>query len=257
MNAKLFYFSGTGNSLAATREIAEKIGTNNICNIVDSNETEVNEDVIGFIFPVYFQDIPEIVKDFINKIEFKNNPYIFAVATCNGGPGFTLFNLDKILKSKGQKLLSGFTLTMPGNSVIILDLTSNLELQGERLRYSEIKLQKISEMIIKQLDAGIEGKSKIKDRLEGFITQFAATKIYRAHKRFETNDKCIKCGMCQRICPETNINVDKKVNWGNKCDLCLACFHWCPQQGIELGNSTKNRMRYHHPDIKLNDMLLR
>lgn len=257
MNAKLFYFSGTGNSLAATREIGEKIGTNNICNIVDSNETEVNEDVIGFIFPVYFQDIPEIVKDFINKIEFKNNPYIFAVATCNGGPGFTLFNLDKMLKSKGQKLSSGFTLTMPGNSVIILDLTSNLELRGERLRNSEIKLQKISEMIIKQLDAGIEGENKTKDRLEGFITRFAATKIYRAHKKFEINNKCIKCGMCQRICPENNINIDKTVKWDNNCDLCLACFHWCPQKGIELGNSTKNRIRYHHPDINLTDMLLR
>lgn len=257
MNTKLFYFSGTGNSLAATREIAEKIGTNNICNIADSNEKEVSEDIVGFIFPVYFQDIPEIVKDFINKIEFKNNPYIFAVATCNGGPGFTLFNLDKILKSKGQKLSSGFTLTMPGNSVIILDLTSNLELQGERLRNSKIKLQKISEMIKKQLDTGIEGKNKTKDRLEGFITHFAATKIYRAHKKLLTNDKCIKCGMCQRICPENNINVDKKVDWGNNCDLCLACFHWCPQKGIELGNSTKDRIRYHHPDIKLTDMLLR
>lgn len=52
MNAKLFYFSGTGNSLAATREIAEKIGTNNICNIADSNEKEVSEDIVGFIFPV-------------------------------------------------------------------------------------------------------------------------------------------------------------------------------------------------------------
>lgn len=257
MNAKLFYFSGTGNSLAVTREIAEKIGTNNICNMANSNETEVNKAVVGFIFPVYFQDMPDIVKDFINKIKFKNNPYIFGIATCNGGPGFTLFNLDKILKFKGQKLSSGFTLTMPGNSVIILDLTSNLELQWERLLHSEIKLQKISEMIITQLYAGIEGENRIKDRLEGFITQFAATKIYGAHKKFETNDKCIKCGMCQRICPENNINVAKKVIWGNKCDLCLACFHWCPQKGIELGNSTKNRIRYHHPDIKLTDMLLR
>lgn len=257
MNVKLFYFSGTGNSLAATREIAVKIGTSSIYNMANSNATEVNEDVIGFIFPVYFQDMPEIVKDFINKINFKNSPYIFGIATCNGGPGFTLFNLDKILKSKGQKLSSGFTLIMPGNSVIILDLTSNLELQGERLRNSEIKLQKISEMIIKQLDAGIEGENKIKDRLEGFITRFVATKIYRAHKKFITNEKCIKCSMCQRICPENNINVDKKVYWGNNCDLCLACFHWCPQNGIELGNSTKNRIRYHHPDINLNDMILR
>jgi Pyruvate/2-oxoacid:ferredoxin oxidoreductase delta subunit len=257
MNTKLFYFSGTGNSLAVTREIAKKIEANSICNMADSIETEVSEDVVGFIFPVYFQDMPESVKNFINKIEFKNNPYIFGIATCNGGPGFTLFNLDKILKSKSQKLSSGFTLTMPGNSVIIFDLTSNLELQGERFRNSGIKLQKISEIIKKRLNEGIEGENKTKDRLEGFITRFVATKIYRAHKRFITNEKCIKCGMCQRICPQNNINVNKNVSWGNNCDLCLACFHWCPQNGIELGNSTKNRIRYHHPNININDMVLR
>ena len=259
MNAKLFYFSGTGNSFAVARKIAEKIGTRDVNNIANFTERkiEVNEDVIGFIFPVYFQDMPEVVKEFVNKIEFKNKSYIFAVATCNGGPGFTLFNLDKILKSKGQKLSSGFTLTMPGNSVIMLDLTSSSEIQKERLTSSIVKMEDISKIIKNQLEVGIEGKDKIKDRLEGSILGFAATKVYRAHKRFTSSEKCTLCGTCQRICPENNIKVDERVIWGNNCDLCLACFHWCPQKGIEIGNSTKDSIRYHHPDIKLKDIFLR
>jgi ferredoxin len=218
---------------------------------------EVYDEVVGFVFPVYFQDIPRIVKKFINKIEFKNNPYIFAIATCNGGPGFTLFNLDKILKSKEQKLSSGFILTMPGNSVILVDLTNNPQIQKEKLEKSKIKIEKISKIIKKQAEEESEGKNTIKDKLVGFTTQFIATKIYRTHKKFLVNEKCNKCGTCQKICPENNIKVDQNVIWGSNCDLCLACFHWCPQKGIEIGNSTENRIRYHHPDIVINDMVLR
>ncbi|WP_424354200.1 EFR1 family ferrodoxin [Methanobacterium sp. MBAC-LM] len=276
MNTKLFYFSGTGNSLAAARKIADQIGARNIDNIANfmGQKIEINEDIVGFVFPVYFQDMPEVVKEFVNKIEFKNNPYIFAIATCNGGPGFTLFNMDKILKYKGQKLSSGFTLTMPGNSVIMLDLTSSPEIQKERLRDSSIKIYNISKIVKNQLEVGIEGKYKIKtleiydfgapkilqflsDRLKGSIISFAVTKVYRAHKRFISSEKCTLCRTCQRICPENNIKVAEIVTWGSNCDLCLACFHWCPQKGIEIGNSTKNRIRYHHPDISLKDMTLR
>lgn len=259
MRAKLFYFSGTGNSLAVARKIAQQIDTNDINNIANfrGQEIEVNTEVVGFIFPVYFQDMPEVVKKFVNKLKFKNNPYIFAVATCNGGPGFTLFNLDKILKSKGQMLSSGFALTMPGNSVIILDLTSNQKIQKERLVNSEIKMDKMSKIIRKRLETGIEGEDKIKDRLEGSIIGFVATKVYRAHRKFVASEKCTLCGTCQRICPESNIKGDRKVIWGNSCDLCLACFHWCPQKAIEIGNSTKSRIRYHHPGIIVKDMMLR
>jgi len=258
MNAKLFYFSGTGNSIAAAREIAQQIDTKDINNIANcrGHEIEVDNEVVGFIFPVYFQDVPEVVKKFVNKLKFKNNPYIFAVATCNGGPGFTLFNLDKILKSKGELLSSGFTLTMPGNSVIILDLTSSPELQRKRLANSSVKMGNISDIIKDQLETGIEGENRVKTRLGGFLTSFVATKVYQAHRKFVASEKCTLCGTCQRICPESNIKMNEKVIWGN-CDLCLACFHWCPQKGIEIGNSTKSRIRYHHPDINLKDMILR
>lgn len=160
MDAKLFYFSGTGNSLAVARKIAEQIGTNNISNMVDfvEDKIDVYEEVVGFVFPVYFNDIPRIVKKFINKIEFKNKPYIFGIATYNQGPGFTLFNLEKILKSKEQKLSSGFLLTMPGNSVILVDLTNNLEIQKEKLINSKIKIEKISNIINKQ-------KLKLKEKI--------------------------------------------------------------------------------------------
>lgn len=258
LKAKIFYFSGTGNSLAVARQIAKGIGTNNVINIVDVVEHELKlcEEVVGFVFPVYFQDIPGIVKEFISKIEFKNNSYVFGIATCNDVPGVTLYNLDKILRSKGQKLSAGFELTMPGNSIIIIDFTSSLELQKERLDDSKIEIEKITKIIKNQYKSEVEGKMNIKNLLEGWTTKFFATKIYKAHKKFTVNGKCNRCGTCQKICPKTNIKMGEQISWGNNCVLCLACFHWCPQNGIEMGN-TENKIRYHHPDIKVRDMVLR
>lgn len=294
MNSKIFYFSGTGNSLALAREIADQIGAKNIINMAKFSETgftanksinakssnskpsnakisndefsgrkddleelNINEEVIGFVFPVYFQNIPEIVKEFIKKLNFKNNPYIFGIATCNGGPGFTLFRLDEILRSHKQKLSSGFAVTMPGNSVIILDLTSDPQVQKERLAISKTKVKEISKIIHEKSEAGIDGEDNIKYRLEGFFTRFISTKIYRAQKRFIATEKCTKCGTCQRICPHNNIKIGQNITWGNNCSLCLACYHWCPQNCVEIGNSTKNRIRYQHPLIKPKDMFLR
>lgn len=106
MSAKIYYFSGTGNSLAVARELKKHLSDEtSICSItefINEESVQADTDVLGFVFPVYFMDIPDVFKTFIEKLAFKNDTYIFAVATCNGAPGETLFNLNKCLVKKGQ-----------------------------------------------------------------------------------------------------------------------------------------------------------
>jgi MinD superfamily P-loop ATPase len=45
--------------------------------------------------------------------------------------------------------------------------------------------------------------------------------------------------------------------WHHNCEQCLACFHWCPKEAIQYGEKTAERARYHHPDIKLTDIIAR
>ena len=73
MAIKIFYFTGTGNSLAFAREIAKKI-EGQLISIVSQMEKEtinVSTDVIGTVFPVYYAP-PEPI--FIFDVPFNPRP---------------------------------------------------------------------------------------------------------------------------------------------------------------------------------------
>lgn len=79
MEAEVYYFSGTGNSLAVAREIAEEINgqLNSIASLINEEQIIVDADILGIVFPVYHQGLPLIVRRFINKIENIEQQYIF------------------------------------------------------------------------------------------------------------------------------------------------------------------------------------
>ncbi len=261
MSTNIYYFSGTGNSLSIARQLGNQI--NDKVNIIDlacfteKKQIEINADAIGFVFPVYFQTIPDIVRNFIRKIRIKTKPYTFAIATCNAGPGHCLFTLSKTLNKIGLSLSSGFVIDMPGNSLIVRDFTNPIEIQKQRLFKSKEKLLEISNYINKRSLLKFDGNNEFKYYLQGFITGAFAKYIYKTPRKFRVTNKCIHCSACVRICPQKNIKLssDKKPYWGRNCTQCLACFHWCPEKAIEIGTSTVNKQRYAHPEISINDMI--
>lgn len=259
MCTDIFYFSGTGNSLFVAKQLGELLSDQvrilPVKNYVSDNKVKINECVI-LVCPVYFQTIPHIVKSFINKLEFgASSALIYGVATCNGGPGHSLFTMNRMLKKKGQSLRSGFCINMPGNSLIVRDFTNPPEVRAKRLAESYHQLMEISEVINNKRLRRIEGSDRIKYHLQGIITGAVAKYIYKTPARFKTTKACTKCMNCMRVCPCNNIKLGQQgVEWGNNCEYCLACFHWCPSSAIEIGNNTAGKLRYHHPDISLTDM---
>ena len=88
MKSIIYYFSGTGNSLDVARKIgaagnpqAELIS---VAQRYNDAVIKTDAEVIGFVFPIYMGDAPWVVKEFVKKLQFSANPYIYAVATCNG-----------------------------------------------------------------------------------------------------------------------------------------------------------------------------
>ena len=106
MISKIYYFSGTGNCLAIARKMSEKLAEKSeiipIASI--SGKLTIKADRVGFIFPVYYHKIPDIVKQFILNIEFASSPYIYAIATHNGEIGQSLFDIKALLNKKSQSL---------------------------------------------------------------------------------------------------------------------------------------------------------
>jgi ferredoxin len=46
-----------------------------------------------------------------------------------------------------------------------------------------------------------------------------------------------------------------KPAWHHRCEQSFACIQSCPEEAIQYGKGTRNKKRYHHPEISLKDML--
>ena len=146
----LFLFSGTGNSLNTAIRIQENIENCEILSIPKVfEEKKFNYEAakIGFIFPVYFPDAPNIVKEFLKNIKITGNPYVFAIATSGGEPGKTFRTINKLLDKQNRKLHSEFSLVVPGNSIILSDKTSTPEEIDRLIKDAEVRIDEIIEKI--------------------------------------------------------------------------------------------------------------
>lgn len=259
MSIDIFYFSGTGNSLFVARQLSELLSDKTRVLPVDSfkehKKVSINTDSVIIVCPVYFQTLPHIVKSFLNKLEFETTAHIYGVVTCNAGPGHSIFTMDRLLKKKGVSLRAGFTIDMPGNSLIIRDFTNPYDIRIKRLEDSYQKIKDISEYINNNQFGKLEGNDSFKYHLQGFFTGIIARYIYKTPSKFRTSKACTQCRNCIRICPCRNIRMGKRgIEWGSSCEHCLACFHWCPSMAVEIGSTTAGKLRYHHPDILIQDM---
>ena len=60
MKRRIYYFSGTGNSMRAARVVANKLGDTEIVSMrLDPKDVPATDcDVIGFVYPVYHWTMP-------------------------------------------------------------------------------------------------------------------------------------------------------------------------------------------------------
>ena len=243
--ATIFCFTSTGNSLYTAERIAEKIGGKVLS--MGENPMECEDDVIGFVFPVYFWGLPRRVERFIAKLRIVNKgAYVFAVATC-GGPIFgVLGRLKKRLKTRDILLRYGASLISVTNY-----------LPEYKANDSEALRQKIDERILKITDA-------IKSRKSNRFMPFTLPNklIYNTYPN-ESSDQyftiapaCTGCATCQRVCPAENIAMENsKPAFQHRCEHCLACLHNCPAHAIDWKQKTQGKERYRNAEVALEDLI--
>ncbi|MCL2156352.1 MAG: EFR1 family ferrodoxin, partial [Leptospirales bacterium] len=147
----------------------------------------------------------------------------------------------------------GIAIEMPGNAMV-----TEPDIELERLSALEHKAVKIADLVGAQKKGIIDGDNSLKEQIRNRIVGFFAWNYIFAPRRYKISDNCTGCGTCEKVCPVNNIHlVNHKPVWEKKCATCLACFHWCPNEAIYDDIYIKKRRKYHHPDIKINDMFLR
>ena len=120
MKTKVFYFTGTGNSLYVAKQIVKNIDNSELISISKIIDTKINFicDKIIIVFPVYLWGLPNIISEFINKIKVSPSILIYAVATNKGLADDPHKYIVRILQKNNTKLSGGFLVWMPENFIL-------------------------------------------------------------------------------------------------------------------------------------------
>ncbi|MCG8569346.1 MAG: EFR1 family ferrodoxin [Spirochaetes bacterium] len=258
-STKIYYFSGTGNSLAIAKNLQSKLKNVELISIPqlmkNPGDIIIEGDVIGFVFPVYFFRVPVVVEELIERTVFGKTTYIFAIT--NGGGAFcrTLKIFNTQLKGKKTSLNAGFTIGMPGNHPKVYDMIKKTS--AEYFAEKNKRIDEISEIILSKKNHHIETNFGL---LGFLLSHVLFKKTYNDSKKhlldsaIRIKESCKQCGTCKKLCPANNIELTSSgPKWHGKCLNCARCFHLCPNEVIELGEDTMPR--YINPEVELRELV--
>lgn len=234
------YFSGTGNTRYCIKRFLEKLGADGRAFPIEdaaAAQAITKDNEIVFAYPVYYSNIPKIIRDFIeeNKTLWQGKR-IFIIATMGLFSGDGAGVSARLFKKYGAEISGGLHLKMPDcigdvgllkkspddNREIIKQAAQKTDNAAERYRNGKPPREGLS---VFHLIAGLFGQrlwfgGKVKD--------------YANLPKID-GEKCIGCGACERLCPMGNIKFeDGRALSGNRCTMCYRCFSECPKQAITL-----------------------
>ncbi len=247
MKTILFYFSATGNTLTTARIISSCLGNCELRSVSELRKARkiiVDAPSVGFVFPVYYGDMPYPVREAVSKMVFQKDAYIFIFTTCRGYAGVAAQRMDQLLRTRGQKLSCAAGIKMPGNSFLNEPATDQtyLDAQDENILAAIQPIQ----------------RREVQEFSSSEIFPLVPVDYPNNVRGLLADDSCIGCGICSQVCPMDNISIaNGKAVIGDDCAVCLACFHWCPKEAIYMSRQEDiaRRRKYHHPDVSLSDFI--
>ncbi|HWR25619.1 MAG TPA: EFR1 family ferrodoxin [Methanosarcina sp.] len=265
---EIYYFSGTGNSLHAAKELQKRIPEASLIPIVkllNKDQIETNAETVGFVFPIHFANAPAPVIEFLKKLDLKSAQYIFAVATRAGSQHRAFIELEKILRRKGKSLDAFFTLNMADNDPKFEDWHPASPEELKKIE-SEIrrKLDSIQKIILcKEISRENDTEFTVPTPAFSILSQLLPILNKMQKIEFYTDSKCAGCGTCEKVCLSGKIKMENgKPVWQKdiQCFFCYGCINYCPTQAIQIRSSpllkshTEENERYSHPYATANDI---
>ena len=202
---KIFYFSGSGKS----RRLAEFLGKELNTEVFDITKiSDFSAKTAIVVFPVYCQNLPDPVADFLKKLKSEN----IAFAATYGRKSYGNVIEDAVKISAG-KFIGGVCVPC-GHSFLSEPDNFNFEVLLpfiEKLKHPKT--------------------AKTEHSHKDFYADFIPAKRTRIGVKIKRNDKCISCGKCTENCPMGTI---KNGIIGKDCIRCLRCVTECPENALEF-----------------------
>jgi len=246
MKFSIFYFSGTGNTKWAVDEFKSNIIKRNHECIVHSIDAEIIElekiiseaDIIGFAFPIYGANMPNIIIKFIDgfknilNITYKKPSFIITTAgyidAC--GP----FIANKLLRRNGFRLIGYVNLKL-SNNISTPKIRTNFPTNAKM----KIRMQKGKEEIESLINRIIGKRRYIKNigvyLIPGILIRRATRNAQKDnYLALSVNqEKCSKCMLCINDCPTNSIIFSNgEFSFLPSCTSCMKCYNFCPTCAI-------------------------
>jgi len=251
---KIFYNTSTGNSLYVAKIIEDNFEDCELISIskaLKENIKNVNDAMIGFVYPIHYGGVPIVVNNFISKLNINEDAYIFAIGVTGGGGANNSFSQINKLLPHNQKINNYCTIKYISNYTRMSKNPTETRAKNA-IKENESVLFSFIESLEKREINSKDFKSVIGD------IEYKLWKDYYKNKdkKFNVNDNCIGCNMCKKICPVDNIIIENnKPKWSGNCTDCMGCINICPKEAINIGKSTIKKNRYLNPYIKREELL--
>ena len=253
----IFYFSCTGNTRWAAREVAEATG-DALCDISTIGagvyEYRVLEgERIGLCFPVHAWRPPVVVREFIRRLRIvgAGDPFCWVLLTAGDDIGETVDLLESDLRPTGLHLHSAYSLLMPESYVGLPFMDVD---KAERERQKKLQAKADLQSYIQGIVYRREGERHLhlsrwprtNSRFLGgiFVKWLLSDRPFRVDAH-----RCIGCGKCVKSCPVDNIALTDHgtPEWlhSGRCLTCFACYHHCAARAIEYGRRTHGKGHYY------------
>ncbi|WP_213505197.1 EFR1 family ferrodoxin [Paenibacillus faecis] len=258
---RIFYFSGTGNSLFIAQELHKSFPEATVVPIIQVTDYSIKADVVGFVFPVHAFTMPAPVKYFLEKINLEQPSYLFAIATRGGSPCHVFRDMDRLLQKKERALNAHWFIDMPNNFCHIAD-TPDQALIERLCAEARVKLEPIAAAIgnREEVHATNSEKSFWRKKLlfPALSVVLRKTDYLHTDKKFYADDRCIGCGLCTKVCLSGKIEQQEgRPVWKEEteCYFCFACINYCPRQAIQIRKTkSMTKGRYRHPLYTAHDI---
>lgn len=248
----ILYFSAMGNSSFVALTLAKALDDEAVClnDKIRSNDYSPYKSKKPYILvcPIYAWRIPRIVQGYLDKVELQGNKSIYVIVTTCGSSGNAGKYAKGFFERKEMNFMGIKTFHMMGSYITFMENPDPAK-EDEFNQRTRKGIDKIIPMLHKE-----QSLEKEKVSLAGRFMSFVANPFFYyfiiGKDGFYTNDQCIGCKKCEKVCLLNNITiVDSKPFWNHNCTHCMACIHQCPTQAIEFKKITLKKNRYYNRGV--------
>ena len=244
----VFYFTATGNSLFIAKQFSD--APLSIPQELKKGNLIYEADEIGFVFPDYAASAPMIVREFIEKAQFKAD-YIFSVITFGNASVNVAEWWNNFAIGHGLNNNYVNSILMVDNYLPVFDMNEQMKID-----------KKTDENIATIISDIIGRKDFIAPSDMGWFTEDMLKNMQDMHFSQTCNQlikldtsRCIECSTCIDVCPRGNFSLTPEgLEYDGKCEFHLACIQNCPQHALSLERERNKDARYRHPDVSINEI---